>query len=294
MLNVFKDDFSFAARAQLAVPLRRGGLGLDCTSDQEALAAWCAGAAQAQQALTAAPIFMQPSKGSYGTEVQALWSALHGACECLHEKPANIIAAGTAGSIAQAQRTASRAVALESHEALLKSCDLTTAESAATATRIRSSASYEAGAFLDALPHLNGRLALNDSNDRIACLARIGALKVPPCDVGTRCACGHRIQLTDGEHAHICSKTGRPISTCHNLVTNERCQAGRRAGCSSSIKPSLGQLRRRTVAPAGDQCAGDVLTIMPAGPLVLDTTIVCLNLCVLTYGTAAATVWTTW
>ena len=130
---------------------------------------------------------MQPFKGSYGREVQALCSMLHGACECLHEKPANISAAGAAGSIAEAQRTVSIAVALRSHEALLESCDLTTAEGATTAARIRNSASYEAGAFLDALPQLNGTLVLNDSDDRIACLARIGALKVPPFVVGTRC-----------------------------------------------------------------------------------------------------------
>ena len=83
-----------------------------------------------------------------------------------------------------------------------------------------------------------------------------------------------RIQFTDGEHANTCSKTGRPISTRHNLVTNEWCQAGRRVGCSSSIELSLGQLRRRTGAPAADQCTDDVLTMMPARPLLLDTTIV--------------------
>ena len=75
------------------------------------------------------------------------------------------------------------------------------------------------------------------------------------------------------EHAHTCSKTGRPIPTRHNLVTSEWCQADRRAG-SSSIATSLGQLCCHTVAPVGDQRAGNVLTMVPTGPLVLDTTLV--------------------
>ena len=38
LLSVSKDDLSFAARTQLAAPLRHRGLSYDCTSDEEALA----------------------------------------------------------------------------------------------------------------------------------------------------------------------------------------------------------------------------------------------------------------
>ena len=275
LLQLEDAQLSNYAEAQLVAPLRHGGLGLESTSDAEFDAAFCASAGLAQQALQGAHDSMQPLRGAYGALVQQKWAGL----QALHPEQlgdeAGIDAALASGKLVSAQSAVSRAIADSSHAALLSSCDTTTAEGEEAAARLRSTASYAAGAWLDALPKKSGRLALNNAAVRIAATSRIGMARVPPCVVGTRCSCGHRLHAHDGEHAQDCSQTGQPVTARHNLVNSEWCQAGRRAGCSCTIEPLRDQLR----VQAGQQaqhtkCAGDILMTTQKGMLVLDTSIV--------------------
>jgi hypothetical protein len=110
------------------LPLRRGGLGLSCTSPAEGSAAYLAAAATTHKAMLNGPEAFRPFDGPSGVQLRTQWASLHGQAGTLWPPEYQEVSSDSLGTIASAQHEFSRHTAQTCAEAMLESFDPNTTE----------------------------------------------------------------------------------------------------------------------------------------------------------------------
>jgi hypothetical protein len=228
--------------AQLVLPLRHGGLGLQATSVMVATAAFVSGAATAHVTLCGTQL--QP----FNADMAAAWQLVYDAAAQMGngapwpEDTRGADAAAIEQVIQFAQRDFARHESAATHATLLASLEPDSPAEARTLARLRSCSARASSAALDALP-TGPTMVLSDSDATSMLRFRLGLMTLPTTALGLPCACGRRLLASDADHALTCKSLNGSVTARHDNLNRIVCRDARRAGVASSVEPQLRQLQ---------------------------------------------------
>ena len=237
------------ARAQMALPVRLGGLGLTCLTREHCAAARLASARLAQQLLEAAKPRAQPL-GQHAVDELKQCAQVLGASQCvLSGKPSSlddVRAEEPAWGTRPLQRAYTEAAATGSYARIF--WGLMGKADTEGVHRLMSARDAASGAWMSALPRAGTQIPCQAIRDELCLRLGISAI---PCPVAT-CKCG---KATDslGHHALSCAASAGAVCLRHTLMIQAWRDAASELGCETGRETPLANLvsadRTRVQAP---------------------------------------------
>jgi hypothetical protein len=282
ILQIVGRDESMLDTEQLQLPLRKGGLGLQCLTASDGLACkagFIAAAALTQEAMATAPECLQPFRGESGVLLQQVWQQItatctcKGICTCTQLEAVSLPEALDAGTLSSLQHVMSQKLADQRHDALLGKYESMAqhAETKAVAeqhlARLLSLQHGVATAWLNIMPTKDS-WEIDDSTVKSALRFMLGVSPGPPEQTYFKCVCGYR--GSDCHHAMTCDKMSGHRTWRHNHVQAAVRYGATTAGCDTSWEPKEGLMKDKELGDKGYGKRGDILISMLDDLLMVD------------------------
>lgn len=270
-LQIVGRDESMLDSEQLMLPLRKGGLGLQCLTANDGLvckAGFIAAAALTQEAMAAAPESLQPFKGESGVLLQRVWEQISATCvckrlcTCRNLEAMSLSEAFDAGTLPSLQHVMSQNLADRRHDALLNKFEVMTQHADTKVqgqqhlARLLSLQHSVATAWLNIMPTKNS-WEIDDSTVKSALRFMLGVSPGPPEQTYFKCVCGYR--GSDCHHAMTCDKMSGHRTWRHNQIQASVRHGGTTAGCDTSWEPREGKMKEKEFGDKGYGKRGDIL-----------------------------------
>ena len=271
---------------QLLLPLRKGGLGLQCLTAYDGLACkagYLAAAALTQQALSEGPDSLQPFTGESGGMLEQVWEEVNnactckGACACDQQEASSLADAFDAGILPGLQHSVSERLSNKRHASLLSKyedmaqCADTKEAAQDQLARLISVQHAAATAWLNIVPTKDS-WEIDDSTVKSALRFMLGVSPGPPDQTYFRCVCAYR--GSDCNHAMTCDKMSGHRTWRHNHVQTSVRHGATTAGCDTSWEPKEGHMKQKEIGDDGYGKRRDILISMLDNLLMVDTSCV--------------------
>jgi hypothetical protein len=286
ILQIIGREESMPDTDQLWLPLRKGGVGLQCLTTNDGLACkagFIAAAALTQEAMAAAPACLQPFQGESATKLQKMWQQVNAACMCRDQSTCaqpeaiSLAEAHSAGTLPSLQHITSQRPADQRHKALVSKNQAMAQHSDTKAVaqqhlaRLLSLQHSVATAWLSIMPTKDSS-EIDDSTVKSALRFMLGVSPGPPEQTYFKCVCGYR--GSDCHHAMTSDKMSGHCTWRHNHVQAAVRYGGTMAGCDTPWEPKEGHMKDKVIGDKGYDKCGDILISMLDDLLMVDTSCV--------------------
>lgn len=271
VLDIIDREEAMVDIEQLQLPLKKGGVGVQCLTASNGLvckAGFIAAAALTQEALSTGSESFQPFKGEYGQGLLHTWQQVGaectccGDCKCAEQEMLSLGEAFEAGTLPGLQHVMSQKVAdrchaelLHKYQALLNSPD-TRAVAEQHLARLHSLQHSVATAWLGILP-TKGSYEIDNDTVKSALRFQLGVSPGPPDQACFRCLCGYR--GSDCHHAMTCDKMSGIRTVRHNHIQNTVQYGCKTAGLDSTLEPKERHLKHLQLGDEEYGKRGDIL-----------------------------------
>jgi len=274
-------DMLAPQRAQLHLPHRHGGFGIQRFEEDVADASYLAAAALADNAMARGPQQFRPFSNADAAELRAIWERVrHRYPEvCPPDLPPDVL---VQSFLPQAQRTITRARAQRGFDQLLEDYVATGAtvnpqqrvQGVKDQARLRSCACRPASAWLTTLPTAPS-LRLQPEEYLTSFRLRLGVSVLHQETDYVQCFCHRRVHNAHSDHSLVCQSVNRMITSRHNMLESSWRRIVGRAGVATTRQPSLSEhLHADSAHQQGSAVYGDILAMFPRRLTVADISVI--------------------